>query len=129
MKKNRKKKGFTLIELIVVIAVLAILALIAVPRLAGFTDRAKMANDKEYAAIVANSVQMLIATEELKFGSTAPYTVKYDNTWTIVGLTGAVGSDIEDLAGKETLEYYTSFIITVPTNGDIDKDSDISYTP
>ena len=40
MLKNRKKKGFTLIELIVVIAILGILAVIAVPKLTSFQGNA-----------------------------------------------------------------------------------------
>lgn len=45
--KNKKKKGFTLIELIVVIAILAILAAIAIPAYNGLR--------KESAQAVANS--------------------------------------------------------------------------
>ncbi len=41
MNKQRNKKGFTLIELIVVIAIIGILALIAVPRLTGFRVNAQ----------------------------------------------------------------------------------------
>jgi type IV pilus assembly protein PilA len=40
MKINKKKKGFTLIELIVVIAILGILAAIMVPRFSGFQANA-----------------------------------------------------------------------------------------
>lgn len=61
-RKRLNKKGFTLIELIVVIAILGILALIAIPRLAGFTENAKQANDKEMAAVIANAAAMYYAS-------------------------------------------------------------------
>lgn len=53
-KMRKNKKGFTLIELIVVIAILAILAIIAIPRLAGFTNSAKLnANENSVATLQA----------------------------------------------------------------------------
>lgn len=47
MKKSRKNKGFTLVELIVVLVILAILAAMLVPALTGYIDKA---NEKVVAA-------------------------------------------------------------------------------
>jgi type IV pilus assembly protein PilA len=69
-RRTKNTKGFTLIELIVVIAILGILAGIAVPRFTGFTDKAKLAVDNQYAALVANSVVVLMADGTITTGGT-----------------------------------------------------------
>ena len=48
-----KRKGFTLIEMVIVIAILGILIAIAVPRFAGFRDNAQDGADKATAATLA----------------------------------------------------------------------------
>ena len=49
--KDKRQRGFTLIELVVVLAVLAALASIAIPQLSGLQERAKL--NGEATAIVA----------------------------------------------------------------------------
>lgn len=56
-KKNRKK-GFTLIELIVVVAILAILAAIAVPSFIGLQQQAKLSVDKANASIMCGAINV-----------------------------------------------------------------------
>lgn len=50
---KNKKKGFTLVELIVVLAILAILAAMLVPALTGYIDKA---NEKKYVAEARSAV-------------------------------------------------------------------------
>ena len=56
---KNKKKGFTLVELIVVLAILAILAAMLVPALTGYIDKA---NEKK---IVATARQYAIAAQSV----------------------------------------------------------------
>ena len=65
MKKQfkNKKKGFTLIELIVVIAVLGILALLAIPKLTGVRGNANEGVAKNTITMIQRAAQM-VATQE-----------------------------------------------------------------
>ncbi len=57
-RKNKKRKGFTLIELIVVIAILGILAAIAVPRLGEFGDSAESRAAESNHRVLVSAAQM-----------------------------------------------------------------------
>ena len=48
--KNSKKKGFTLVELLVVIAIVAILATVAIIGYTSFTNKAHESNDRTLVA-------------------------------------------------------------------------------
>lgn len=64
-KRNDKKKGFTLIELIIVIAILGILAMITVPKLNGIKEEAKRKADLANAKIIANATAILMAQDSI----------------------------------------------------------------
>lgn len=77
----RKRKGFTLIELIVVIAILAILAAIAIPTFLGTLANARRKTDAASARVIASAVMLKSAEEN----------------WTIASITNA--NLMDDTAG------------------------------
>jgi len=62
---KRKKKGFTLIELIIVIAIIAILAAIAIPKFGAVRTDANLAADKANAKIIATAVTTAVANGDI----------------------------------------------------------------
>ena len=64
IKKNelmKKKKGFTLVELIIVIAVIAVLAAIAIPKFGAVKKDANLRADQANAKIIATAVATAVA--------------------------------------------------------------------
>jgi len=57
--KNNKKKGFTLVELIVVLVILAILAALLIPALTGYIDKAKN------KSLIAETRQLVMAAQTI----------------------------------------------------------------
>lgn len=100
MKKNIKKKGFTLIELIVVIAILGILAAVLIPRFAGFQDKAHRTQIVTDAKQIATAADSMIAES-----STGDLTGKTNTqVLTLAGVTLKAGDslslDVDSVTGK-----------------------------
>lgn len=96
--KDNKKKGFTLVELIVVLVILAILAALLIPALTGYINKAKE------KSIVAETRQAVMAAQTLvdeaygKLDLTAAGDAIEIGTGAVEGKTVVKISDIATLA-------------------------------
>ena len=58
---HQKKKGFTLVELVVVVLIIALLAAIAAPRFLGMTAKANDSGAKHTLAILRDAIELYVA--------------------------------------------------------------------
>lgn len=103
LKNKKKKKGFTLIELIIVIAIIAILAALAIPKFGEVRKDAAFKSDIANAKTIANAATTLLAEESL----TGPIYV--DNTVTS-------GNKVEEYlqnSPKPKSKGYVQYVVTI----------------
>lgn len=123
-KKRNKKRGFTLIELIIVIAIIAILAAIAVPAFGKIREKANVSADIGNARSIYSVVTSLVADETITLPNNGTTSTGRD-AYTYYDLT-AVGANSQDLssnlAGVSKPKAYqgTEFLVGLNGNGDVE---------
>lgn len=118
---KKKKKGFTLIELIIVIAIIGILAVIAVPKFGSVQKDAKIKADIATAKQISNVTQLLLTQEKITLPAT---TAKVDVKHIKVGAGDGEGElIIENLQSTPKPEFNTSsntaFYVCIDEDGGV----------
>jgi len=127
--QKKKRKGFTLIELIIVLAVMAIIAAIAIPNFAAVRDSSKKKADTQSCQTIDRTVLTLVADETVKISKEANVIVKFkadksfDSTSTTVPAEVTAGGDELKDALKEVKAPQesgkTTYKITIGTDGTV----------
>lgn len=127
-KSHRKKKGFTLIELIIVLAVMAVISTIAVPNVTALRDNSKKKADKQSCEVIKRTVMSLVADDTIKSRTTITVTPN-STTGTVSGtLTDSEKTALQDALkgikapqspgatdGAYTIDIDNNEVVTVET--------------
>jgi len=111
---KKKKKGFTLVELIIVIAIIAILAAMAIPKLGSMRNSARVSNDVAAAKNIATIASTLVSDGTITGSATITLSDTTGNAKTIKDkLDGKVAS------GGLTEASGVTFIANVAADGGV----------
>lgn len=136
MKTHNKKRGFTIVELVIVIAVIAILSAVLVPTFSGIVKKAKKSAAEQEAtaaihAVIGTTAEGTLDVEDvevdayvivnedyafaLKAGKLEAATVPADTTYADVAEAkdaGKVAGDVVYLAHSENAIVYVYHVLT-----------------
>ncbi|MEN8078450.1 prepilin-type N-terminal cleavage/methylation domain-containing protein [Clostridioides difficile] len=120
LKKKKKKKGFTLVELMAVIAIIAILAAVLVPTVNGYINRSKKTAIITQIRTLVNAVESYNATSSTGIDDTA---VLGDVTTANSVAKKLADAELIDSTGKDINKLATS-VVTVGNYKKINEDTD-----
>ena len=121
-KINKKKKGFTLIELVIVLAVLAIIALIAIPNFTKVRNDSLVKADARTMEQIEKITLMAIADKDIEVPASTSivFNVKKDS---VAGVGAATATADYGIMLKEVGDPQVNgvdhFVVTVASNSDV----------
>ena len=119
MKKNlkNKKKGFTLIELIIVIAIIAIIAAIAIPKFGDVRSNAALNSDIANAKTIANAASALIADGTIPTAKAEDIVIDRTKD-TEDTIANAIEGFLQNVPLPET-SGYDNYVVDIDDNGNV----------
>lgn len=131
LSKKTKKKGFTLIELIIVLAIMAIIAAIAIPSFAAVRNNSRKKADIQSCETIKRTILTLVADETVTVSEDTSATVTVNDAAKTVTVTLAAEDKFNE-AGKVEIEKAlkeikapqtdssTGYKISIKKAGDVD---------
>lgn len=109
--KNKKNKGFTLVELIIVIAIIAVLGIILAPQYIKYVDKSRWSTDQNNAKTLLKEVQTAVVAVQESDNDPETGTI-------VISSTGTSSTAITDTSevGKELTKTDKNWKSTKVTN-------------
>ncbi len=121
---QKKKKGFSLIELIIVLAVMAIIALIAIPNFTSVKEKSKNNADKQSIETIERTVETL-AAGDIEGVVAGTYTISFTGKTVVIKeakATEALPTTHEMYKALQNVKKPNTgdtFVFTLDTDGNV----------